>query len=60
MDKEIMDMQRTVLIVDDEKSIVDILKFNLEKEQFETLCAYDGPEGLKLAREKIPISFFWT
>lgn len=46
--------QRTVLVVDDEKSIVDILKFNLEKEQFMTLCAYDGPDGLKLAREKNP------
>lgn len=47
-------IQRTVLIVDDEKSIVDILKFNLEKEQFSTLCAYDGNDGLKLAQEKNP------
>lgn len=47
-------MQRTVLIVDDEKSIVDILKFNLEKEGFKTVCAYDGLEGLRLARELNP------
>lgn len=47
-------MQRTVLIVDDEKAIVDILKFNLEKEQLLTLCAYDGLEGARLAREKNP------
>lgn len=47
-------MQRTVLIVDDEKSIVDILKFNLEKSDYKTLCAYDGKEGLKLAQEKKP------
>lgn len=47
-------MQRTVLIVDDEKSIVDILKFNLENSGYQTLCAYDGLEGLKLARENNP------
>jgi two-component system response regulator VicR len=43
-----------ILIVDDEKSIVDILKFNLQKESFETLCAYDGAEGLRLARTENP------
>lgn len=47
-------MQRTVLIVDDEKSIVDILKFNLEKEQLSTLHAYNGSDALSLAREKNP------
>ena len=47
-------MPRTVLIVDDEKSIVDILKFNLEKEEYDTVCAYDGKEGLRLARETNP------
>ncbi len=47
-------MQRTVLIVDDEKSIVDILKFNLENSDYSTLCAYDGLEGLRLARENNP------
>lgn len=43
-----------ILIVDDEKSIVDILKFNLEKQGYETLPAYDGREGLRLAREEDP------
>ena len=47
-------MKRTVLIVDDERSIVDILKFNLEKSEFDTICAYDGKEGLRLAQEKNP------
>lgn len=47
-------MTKTVLIVDDEKSIVDILKFNLEKAEYQTICAYDGREALKLAREKNP------
>lgn len=47
-------MQRTVLIVDDEKAIVDILKFNLEKEQLLTLHAYNGSDALNLARERNP------
>ena len=38
---------RTILIVEDEKPISDILKFNLEKEGFETIQAFDGEEGLK-------------
>ena len=47
-------MSRKVLIVDDEKSIVDILKFNLEKDEYATICAYDGKEALRLAREESP------
>ncbi len=47
-------MSRKVLIVDDEKSIVDILKFNLEKDAYATICAYDGNEALRLAREEAP------
>lgn len=47
-------MPRTVLIVDDEKSIVDILKFNLEKSGYTTICAYDGRQALNLAHEKNP------
>ena len=47
-------MAKCVLIVDDEKAIVDILEFNLQREGYETLRAYDGPEGLRMAREKNP------
>ncbi len=47
-------MSKKVLIVDDEKSIVDILDFNLKKEGYETFKAYDGREGLKLARGENP------
>ena len=46
--------KKTILIVDDEKSIVDILRFNLVKEGFATLSAYDGRTGLELARSKSP------
>ena len=47
-------MSRKILIVDDEHAIVDILKYNLEKDGFETVCAYDGNEGLRLAGEADP------
>ena len=39
-------MGKTVLIVDDEKNIVDILSFNLKKEGYETVAAYDGEAAL--------------
>lgn len=46
-------MPKKVLIVDDEKAIVDILKFNLAREGYETIEAYDGEEGYnKVLTEK--------
>ncbi len=39
----------SILIVEDEKTIVDILVFNLKREGFETAVAYDGPQGLAMA-----------
>ena len=45
-----MDKQKTVLIVEDEKNIVDILRFNLQREGYQTLEAYDGEDGLHTAR----------
>ena len=47
-------MANTVLIVEDERAIVDILKFNLKREGYETLEALDGETGLALARTKDP------
>lgn len=46
--------KKTVLIVDDEKAIVEILDFNLKKENYNTLFAFDGEEGLRIARENDP------
>ena len=46
--------EKTVLIVEDEKNIVDILRFNLERKGYKTLEAYDGEEGLRKAREDRP------
>ena len=47
-------MSKRILIVEDEKNIVDILSFNLAKEGYETLEAYDGEAGLQLALEQNP------
>ncbi len=40
---------KKILIVDDERPIVDILKFNLEREGFSTVAAYDGEEAINIA-----------
>ncbi|MCI8819136.1 MAG: response regulator transcription factor, partial [Oscillibacter sp.] len=49
-----MSEEKTVLIVEDEKNIVDILRFNLERKGYRTLEAYDGEEGLRKARTEKP------
>ena len=46
--------KKTILIVDDEKPIVDILVYNLQKEGYETLEANDGEAGVRIALEKKP------
>jgi phosphate regulon transcriptional regulator PhoB len=43
-----------ILIVDDEKDIVDLISYNLEKEGFSTAKAYDGETALKLAKTQKP------
>ncbi len=40
-------MNRKILVVDDEKSIADIIKFNLEKEGFIVELAYDGEDAIE-------------
>jgi two-component system response regulator VicR len=44
----------TVLVVDDEKTMVDVIKYSLEKAGYKVLTAYDGQEGLDLARKHHP------
>jgi two-component system response regulator VicR len=38
---------KKVLIIEDEKPISDIIKYNLEKDGFEVVVAYDGEDGLE-------------
>jgi two-component system, OmpR family, alkaline phosphatase synthesis response regulator PhoP len=44
----------TILIVEDEKDIRELLRHNLEREQYRVLVAESGEEGLKLARRDRP------
>ena len=45
---------KTVLIVDDEQAIIDVLKFNLVKEGYKILEAKDGQTGLDMALSEKP------
>ena len=47
-------MQGKILVVDDEQPIADILKFNLEKEGYEVICAFDGIRAVELALSEKP------
>ncbi len=44
----------TVLVVDDEKAIVEAVKYNLERDGFRTLVAHDGARAVELARRELP------
>ena len=47
-------MSTRILVVDDEKNIVDILRSNLEREGYKVLAAYDGEEALRLTFSRNP------
>jgi two-component system, OmpR family, phosphate regulon response regulator PhoB len=43
-----------ILIVEDERSLADVLAMNLQREGFEVLTAYDGGDGLRQAQLRLP------
>ncbi len=43
-----------VLVIEDERSLVEVLSCNLEREGFEVVVALDGQEGLRQAQLKLP------
>lgn len=45
-------MQYTILVVDDDRKTVDLIRIYLEKERYQVIVASDGHEALKLARQK--------
>ncbi len=47
-------LESKIIIIDDERAIVDIIKYNLEKEGYQVITAFDGVEGLKLIKEHSP------
>ncbi|PWM47211.1 MAG: DNA-binding response regulator [Clostridiales bacterium] len=47
-------MDKVILIADDNKDIVDILKIYAQKEGYKAVCAFDGEQALKMHREYNP------
>ena len=45
---------KKILIVDDEQDIVESVKFVLEASDYACYCAYNGEDGLRLAKEIVP------
>lgn len=45
---------KTILVVDDEKDLLDLIEYNLKKEDYDVLRAENGEEGIKIAREERP------
>ena len=46
--------QETILIIEDEKALVEILEYNLVREGYRVFTATDGGEGLQRAQEIVP------
>ena len=46
--------KKTILVVDDEQSIMELLVFNLQKEGYNTLEAYDGVTAVEMAMNEKP------
>ena len=47
-------MNRTILVVDDDKKIVDLVSLYLKRDGYTVLSAFDGHEALDVARRKQP------
>lgn len=46
--------KKTILVVDDEKDLLDLIEYNLKKEGFDVLKAENGEEGIELAKKHNP------
>ena len=49
-----MSAKKRILVVDDERHIVEFLVMNLRQNQYESLTAFDGYEAIDIARREIP------
>ena len=47
-------MGKKILLIEDDLSVVEMLKKNLEKSDYEVSAAFDGIEGVKMAQQKKP------
>ncbi len=49
-----MTNKKKILIIDDERITTELVQVYLERYDFEVICAYDGAEGLEVARAEKP------
>ena len=42
----------TLLVIDDEKDLLELVRYNLEKDGFDVICAADGQSGLEIATRR--------
>jgi two-component system, OmpR family, alkaline phosphatase synthesis response regulator PhoP len=47
-------MSNTIAIIEDEANIVELVKYNLDREGYRTVAAYTGKKGLELVRQELP------
>ena len=47
-------MNRTILVIDDERDLLELVRYNLEKEGYDAICAADGETGLAIAAKHKP------
>lgn len=52
--KELNMAKGTILVIDDERDLIDLVRYNLEKEGFEVIAATDGQSGLEVASKHAP------
>jgi len=46
-------MKKNILLIEDDKDISELISYNLKKENFNTITAYDGEEALNLIKDNI-------
>ena len=49
-----MQQKKTILVVDDERDLLDLIEYNLKKEGYDVLKAEDGLEGIRMAKKYKP------
>ena len=52
--KKVKEKKHKILLVDDEQGILDLLKYNLEKEGFIVYCCNNGRSALEVAKQELP------
>src|SRR4030042_7054608 len=47
-------LKRSILVIDDERDLIELVRYNLEKEGFQVKGTLDGETGLALAIQEVP------